>query len=80
MIRCIDFGSRDQSVEVETQLVVKAFLNGAAEQAGQNKSAGDEAKNQPDRGARDQPEGQRIGLGEETSQLCSSAALGSSSL
>jgi hypothetical protein len=61
-------------------LIIKAFLHRAAKQPGEDESTGNKAEHAPDRCSGDQPQCQRIGLREKTSQLCSSAALGSSSL
>ena len=80
MIGPVHFRRGDQSIQIKAQLVVETLLHRAAKQTGQNETTDDETEHAPHGCSGDQPEGERIGLRKETSQLCSSAALGSSSL
>ncbi len=75
----IHFRCRNQAIKVKTQLIVQALLNRAAKQTGEDEPSGNQAEHAPHRGPGDQPKGQRIGIWKESPQLCSSAALGSSS-
>ena len=80
MLGRVHFGGRDQTVEIESELIVQAVLDGAAKNAGENEPADDEAKDAPNRGAGDQPEGERIRSWKCAVQLSTPPALGSSSL
>src|SRR5678815_1821253 len=78
MLLRIDFGRCDQTVEIEKQAVIEAFLHRPAENARQHKAADDQAQHAPNRRAGNEPIGERIAAWNDADQFASPTALGSS--